>query len=151
MIEHARHRGVRLAHRDLGLPDLRKPRRQRLRHLQRQRLDQETAVPGDDLLDHRKGDAVIDGVLDGIFFQRPAGLDGQLPPSEVRTWLREHLVGGRHDELKKAVLGRNCYDCVSALNRNHMRWAWCSLFWVAFSDVYVRLCSMGIFTDWRII
>ena len=62
-----------------------------------------------------------------------------------------HLVGGRHDELKNAALGRNCYDCVSALNRNHMRWAWCSLFWVAFSDVYVRLCSMGIFTDWRII
>src|SRR5438477_3262613 len=33
-----------------------------------------------------------------------------------------HIIGGRHDELKNAVLGRNCYDCVSALNRNHMRW-----------------------------
>ena len=32
----------------------------------------------------------------------------------------------------------------------HMRWAWCSLFWVAFADLYVRLCSMGIWTDWRI-
>ena len=32
-----------------------------------------------------------------------------------------------------------------------MRWAWGSLFWVMFSDLYVRLCSMGIFTDWRIL
>ena len=29
--------------------------------------------------------------------------------------------------------------------------AWMSLFSVAFADVYVRLCSMGIRTDWRII
>ncbi len=28
-------------------------------------------------------------------------------------------------------------------------WAWCSLFWVGFSDVYVRLCSMGIFYDYH--
>jgi hypothetical protein len=26
-----------------------------------------------------------------------------------------------------------------------------SLFWVAFSDLYVRMCSMGIWTDWRIL
>jgi hypothetical protein len=31
-----------------------------------------------------------------------------------------------------------------------MLWAWMSLFWVGFSDVYVRLCSMGIWHDWRI-
>ena len=40
-------------------------------------------------------------------------------------------------------------DCVSCLNRRHMRWAWASLFSVAFADLYVRLCSMGIWTDWR--
>jgi len=28
---------------------------------------------------------------------------------------------------------------------------WCSLFSVAFADIYVRLCSMGIWTDWRIL
>ncbi len=61
-----------------------------------------------------------------------------------------HLIGGRHDELDRAVLGRGCYNCVGGLNRHHMRWAWCSLFWVAFSDVYVRLCSMGVVSDWRI-
>jgi hypothetical protein len=29
--------------------------------------------------------------------------------------------------------------------------AWCSLFSVAFSDLYVRLCSMGVWSDWRIV
>jgi len=32
-----------------------------------------------------------------------------------------------------------------------MLWAWMSLFMVAFADVYVRLCAMGIWTDWRLI
>jgi hypothetical protein len=32
-----------------------------------------------------------------------------------------------------------------------MIWAWMSLVWVAFSDVYVRLCSMGIWHDVRLL
>jgi hypothetical protein len=32
-----------------------------------------------------------------------------------------------------------------------MLWAWMSLFWVGFSDLYVRLCSMGIIRDIRLI
>jgi hypothetical protein len=32
-----------------------------------------------------------------------------------------------------------------------MLWAWMSLFWVGFSDLYVRLCSMGIWHDFRLI
>ncbi|PYL89111.1 MAG: succinate dehydrogenase, partial [Verrucomicrobia bacterium] len=28
---------------------------------------------------------------------------------------------------------------------------WMSLFWVGFSDLYVRLCSMGIWHDFRLI
>jgi hypothetical protein len=31
-----------------------------------------------------------------------------------------------------------------------MLWAWCSLFTVAFADLYVRLCSMGVWSDFRI-
>src|SRR5689334_12412166 len=77
MVKYARHRRVRLAHRYRGLPDLREPCRQSLCDFQRQRLDQETAMPGDDLLDDREGDAIVDGVLDGIFLQRTAGFDGQ--------------------------------------------------------------------------
>jgi len=29
-------------------------------------------------------------------------------------------------------------------------WAWMSLCSVMFADVYVRLCSMGIWKDWRL-
>jgi hypothetical protein len=61
-----------------------------------------------------------------------------------------HLIGGGKDQIQRAVLGQTGYNCSSCLNRHHMRWAWCSLFSVAFSDVYVRLCSMGILHDWRI-
>ena len=43
------------------------------------------------------------------------------------------------------------YNGCSAMNRKHQLFAWLSLFWVAFTDVYVRLCSMGIWTDFRIL
>jgi hypothetical protein len=62
-----------------------------------------------------------------------------------------HLVGGRKDELGKEPLRAKCYSCVSSFNRRHMQWAWTSLFGVMFADLYVRLCSMGIWTDWRIL
>jgi hypothetical protein len=32
-----------------------------------------------------------------------------------------------------------------------MLWAWLSLCSVALADLYVRLCSMGIVTDWRLV
>jgi len=62
-----------------------------------------------------------------------------------------HLAGGRVDETSKSAARLSCYECVSGLNRRHMLFAWCSLFWVGFSDIYVRLCSMGVISDWRII
>ncbi len=61
-----------------------------------------------------------------------------------------HLVGGRSDTLSDKPVQAGAYKCVSGLNRRHMLFAWMSLFWVGFSDVYVRMCSMGIFTDYRI-
>ena len=61
-----------------------------------------------------------------------------------------HLVGGRIDRMARWPAVLASYRCVSCLNRGHMRWAWCSLVWVAFTDLYVRLCSMGVWTDWRI-
>ena len=60
-----------------------------------------------------------------------------------------HLVGGRS----------NCFSCVSGqiqhaawkksswFNKRHQLFAWCSLFWVGFTDFYVRMVSMGVFTD----
>jgi len=61
-----------------------------------------------------------------------------------------HLIGGKHDQLSKFPVRQKAYNCASCLNNRHGTWAWCSLFVVGFSDIYVRLCSMGIWTDWRI-
>ena len=62
-----------------------------------------------------------------------------------------HLVGGMHDVLSSRPARKKAYDCVSCLNRGHMRWAWVSLFGVALTDVYVRCLSMGVIHDWRIL
>lgn len=62
-----------------------------------------------------------------------------------------HLVGGVRDEISKSSLCAVSYACTSALNRRHMLFAWLSLFSVGFSDVYIRLCSMGIWHDIRIL
>lgn len=63
-----------------------------------------------------------------------------------------HLIGGRHDCMttcSKAKQG--AYAGVTCLNRKHMLFAWMSLFWVGFTDFYVRMCSMGVWTDFRLI
>ena len=61
-----------------------------------------------------------------------------------------HLVGGVKDQLSKSPARKKAYDCVSCLNARHMRFAWFSLFWVGFSDLYVRMCAMGVWHDWRL-
>lgn len=61
-----------------------------------------------------------------------------------------HAVGGLIDRLSEQPARKALYDCSSCLNRAHMKWAWCSLVMVAFADLYVRLCSMGIWHDWRL-
>jgi hypothetical protein len=61
-----------------------------------------------------------------------------------------HLVGGRNDTLSNKPVQHSLWRFVSKLNGRHMMFAWFSLFWVGFSDFYVRMCSMGIFTDYRI-
>ena len=61
-----------------------------------------------------------------------------------------HVFGGWRDQFSKNPGFKTSYACSSCLNRAHHRWAWVSLFMVAFSDIYVRLCSMGIWTDVRI-
>ena len=61
-----------------------------------------------------------------------------------------HLVGG----------GLNCFSCsrvnrvrkgiwdrVSAWNESHRTWAWASLIWIVFTDVYIRLVANGHITD----
>lgn len=60
-----------------------------------------------------------------------------------------HLVGGRCDELADKPVQCAAYNACSKLNKRHMLFAWCSLFVVGFSDVYVRMLSMGIWKDFR--
>ena len=62
-----------------------------------------------------------------------------------------HVVGGYLDRLARRPARKTAYDCVSCLNRAHMRFAWASLISVAFADLYVRLCAMGIWHDVRLI
>jgi len=42
------------------------------------------------------------------------------------------------------------WEGVSILNLKHMEWAWISLFAVGFADLYVRMCSMGVWNDVRL-
>ena len=64
-----------------------------------------------------------------------------------------HLVGGNVDCYSCVSFGYQRYKSwklVSLFNTNHMEWAWISLFWVGFTDLYIRLVSMSIITDYRI-
>jgi len=62
-----------------------------------------------------------------------------------------HLIGGTFDQISQHPVRHKLYDCSSCLNASHKKWAWASLCSVGFADIYVRLCSMGIWHDWRIL
>jgi len=70
------------------------------------------------------------------------------------TWgchVLRHVVGGFMDEVSKVPACDFAYMCVSRLNNKHQLFAWCSLVSVMSSDLYIRLCSMGVITDVRIL
>ncbi len=60
-----------------------------------------------------------------------------------------HLVGGRKDCMScgEKTLQYQSWKFSTWLNTRHMAWAWVSLVWVAFTDIYVRLVSTGAITD----
>jgi len=63
-----------------------------------------------------------------------------------------HLVGGNMDCFSCSVRAKSAHKAwsfVTILNERHQLFAWLSLFWVGFSDVYVRLVSMGIISDYN--
>ncbi len=62
-----------------------------------------------------------------------------------------HVFGGIMNRMSHAPIRKFAYDCSSSCNRGHMNWAWFSLFSVALTDVYIRLCATGIITDLRIL
>ena len=65
-----------------------------------------------------------------------------------------HLVGGNIDCYSCAVLGQarfKLWSGVSVLNKNHMLWAWTSLFMVGFADFYIWMVASGRLTDVRLL
>ena len=62
-----------------------------------------------------------------------------------------HLAGGRLDCLScgQRTARFRWWKLSTRLNENHAQFAWLSLFWVAFTDLYVRLVSMGAITDFH--
>ena len=65
--------------------------------------------------------------------------------------IEEYLIGGNLDcyscSVYKDKVTHSSWKIVTFLNRRHQLFAWLSLVWVGFSDVYVRLVSMGIIND----
>jgi hypothetical protein len=61
-----------------------------------------------------------------------------------------HLIGGYLDKLTRRPVQKKAYSCVTCLNKYHPVYAWVSLIWVLFTDIYVRMVSMGVWTDLRI-
>lgn len=60
-----------------------------------------------------------------------------------------HLIGGRSDCMScgQQTLRYSGWKGASWFNARHMLFAWLSLFWVGFTDLYVRMVSMGVWTD----
>ncbi|GAB2505349.1 hypothetical protein [Nocardia heshunensis] len=60
-----------------------------------------------------------------------------------------HAIGGRLKHFSNHPIRYRLWTWVSRINPHHQRMAWISLIWVAFTDVYVRLLSMGVISDLR--
>lgn len=62
-----------------------------------------------------------------------------------------HLVGGGLDCYSCNLMSKTRYGFwkkVTFLNESHAFWAWVSLFGVALTDLYIRLVSSGVITDY---
>ena len=62
-----------------------------------------------------------------------------------------YFCGGYLDRFHKAPLRFRLWSLVNRLNVRHPLYAWLSLFSVGLTDLYIRLLSMGVLTDPRIV
>jgi hypothetical protein len=65
-----------------------------------------------------------------------------------------HLLAGKLDCFSCGNFTKTRYNAwvkTTGLNNYHMQFAWSSLITVGFADLYIRLVSMGIWTDYRIL
>ncbi len=62
-----------------------------------------------------------------------------------------HLTGGNKDCFTcpngKPTFRYKVWKGVSWLNGRHMMWAWISMIWVAFTDIYIRMVASGQWVD----
>ena len=58
-----------------------------------------------------------------------------------------HLIGGRNDCLTCGAGRYGLWKGSSWFNERHMAFAWISLIWVAFTDLYIYLVSSGAIRD----
>ena len=58
-----------------------------------------------------------------------------------------HVTGGRLKHFSKHPVRYWMWTQVSKLNARHMQFAWVSLFWVLFTDLYIRLVASGVISD----
>ena len=61
-----------------------------------------------------------------------------------------HLVGGAINVFSGNPVRFTAHRCITCLNKRHMLFAWMSLVWVGFTDLYIRMLAMGVWVDWRI-
>ena len=66
-----------------------------------------------------------------------------------------HLIGGNMNCFTlpggRPKLRHGLWQRFSSLNERHMHFAWASLVWVGFADLYVRMVATGAWTDFRLI
>jgi hypothetical protein len=61
-----------------------------------------------------------------------------------------HLCGGQVKSFKAHPIRYRFWKVLTPLNAKHMNFAWASLLFVAFTDIYVRLVASGAITDYKI-
>ena len=62
-----------------------------------------------------------------------------------------HVCGGHVDMFSKTPTRYALWHAISRLNERHPMYAWLSLFSVGLTDLYIRLVSMGVIRDLRIV
>lgn len=62
-----------------------------------------------------------------------------------------HVCGGHVDVFSRSPSRYRLWDAITRLNERHPTFAWFSLFSVALTDLYIRLVSLGVIHDVRIL
>jgi hypothetical protein len=101
-------------------------------------------------------DAVLSYFKDGVFGVGVGSIMLTINPILIGSYTfgchsLRHLIGGRDDCMScgESRLKYGVWKKASWFNARHMLFAWLSLFWVAFCDIYVRLVSSGVIHDFN--